>query len=220
MKRGARFSAIAQQFSQSATAAVGGDLGWLRPEQLSPDLAKAVTPMRPGELSPPIRTAAGYYLLLVVDRRAGRLGASAEEAMLHLAQVVFPLAPQATEAMRRAALVEAQNTRTTVKNCGELLKIGKEKGSAQLSSEGHLRINQIAPAVRAIVSGLQVGQPSQPIVQKNGVGVIMICDKAEPNSTLPSRDEVADQLTRQRAENLSRRYIRDLRRAAFVDVRV
>ena len=30
MKRGARFSAVAQQFSQSPTAAVGGDLGWLR----------------------------------------------------------------------------------------------------------------------------------------------------------------------------------------------
>ncbi len=220
MKHGARFSAVAQQFSQSATAAVGGDLGWLRAEQLSPDLAKAVSPMRPGELSPPIRTGAGYYLLLVLDRRAGRLGASAEETMLHLVQVVFPLAPQATEAMRRAALAEAQNTRTSAKNCAELLKIGKEKGSSQLSSEGHLRISQIAPAVRAIVTGLQVGQPSQPIVQKNGVGVIMLCDKETPNSTLPSRDEIADQLSRQRAETLARRYMRDLRRTAFVDVRV
>ena len=220
MKRGARFSAVAQQFSQSATAAVGGDLGWLRAEQLSSDLAKAVTPMRPGELSPPIRTAAGYYLLLVLDRRAGRLGASAEETMLHLVQVVFPLPPQATEVMRRAALVEAQNTRTTAKNCAELLKIGKEKGSAQLSSEGHLKTGQIAPAVRAIVTGLQVGQPSQPIVQKNGVGVIMVCDKDAPNSTMPSREEIIEQLTRQRAETLARRYMRDLRRAAFVDVRV
>src|SRR6516225_6140032 len=42
MRQGARFSAIAQQFSQSATAAVGGDIGWVRPEQLSPELGKAV----------------------------------------------------------------------------------------------------------------------------------------------------------------------------------
>jgi peptidyl-prolyl cis-trans isomerase SurA len=220
MKHGARFSAVAQQFSQSATAAVGGDLGWLRAEQLSPELAKVVTPMRPGELSPPIRTAAGYYLMLVLDRRSGRLSASDEEATLHLVQVVFPLPPQASEAMRRSALLEAQNTRTTAKNCAELLKIGKEKGSAQLSSEGHLRINQISAAVRTIVTGLQVGEPSRPIVQKNGVGVIMVCDKEASNSTLPSREELADQLTRQRAENLARRYMRDLRRAAFVDVRV
>src|SRR5215468_2208810 len=93
MRQGARFSAVAQQFSQSATAAVGGDIGWVRPEQLSLDLGKAVSQMRPGELSPPIRTGAGYYLLLVLDRRAGRSGASAEEAVLHLVQVVFPLPP-------------------------------------------------------------------------------------------------------------------------------
>jgi peptidyl-prolyl cis-trans isomerase SurA len=221
MKRGARFSAVAQQFSQSATAAVGGDLGWLRAEQLSPDLAKAVAQMRPGELSPPIRSGAGYYLVLLLDRRTGRSSPDADEAVLHLVQVVFPLPPQASEAMRRAALVEAQNTKTTAKNCAEMLKIGKEKGSAQLSSEGRLRVSQIAPAVRNIVVALEVGQASQPIVQKNGVGVIMVCEKAAPNNTtLPSRDEIADQLARQRAENLARRYLRDLRRSAFVDVRV
>jgi peptidyl-prolyl cis-trans isomerase SurA len=220
MKRGARFSAVAQQFSQSATAAVGGDLGWVRAEQLNPDLAKAVAQMRPGELSPPIRTAAGYYLLLVLDRRSGRLAGGEEETVLHLVQVVFPLPPQASEAMRRAALAEAANTRTAAKDCAEMLKIGKEKGSPQLSSEGRLRMSQISPAVRGIVAGLEVGQPSQPIVQKNGVGVIMVCEKATANSTMPSRDEVAEQLARQRAENLARRYLRDLRRTAFVDVRV
>src|SRR5208283_68903 len=147
--------------------------------QLSPDLAKTVAQMRPGELSPPIRTAAGYYLLLVLDRRAGRSGGGGEEEpVLHLVQVVFPVPQQGGEAARRAAIAEAQNTKATAKNCEEMLKIGKEKGSPQLSSEGQLRINQVAPALRNIVLGLQVGQASQPIIQKNGVGVIMVCDKS------------------------------------------
>jgi peptidyl-prolyl cis-trans isomerase SurA len=221
MRQGARFSAVAQQFSQSATAAVGGDIGWVRAEQLSPELGKAVSQMRPGELSPPIRTGGGFYLLLVLDRRAG--GSSAqEEQLLHLVQIVFPLPAQANEAMRRAAIIEAQNARTTAKNCEELLKIGKEKGSAQLSSEGHLRVDQIAPGMRNIVLGLQVGQPSQPIVQKNGVGVIMVCEKTAGHTavTVPSRDDVFETLMRQRLDTLARRYMRDLRRTAFVDVRV
>jgi peptidyl-prolyl cis-trans isomerase SurA len=221
MKQGARFSAVAQQFSQSATAAVGGDIGWVRPEQLNPDLGKVVAQLRPGELSVPIRTAAGYYLLLVLDRRAGRAGGGEDETVLHLVQVVFPVPQQAGEAARRAAIAEAQNTKAAAKNCEEMLKIGKEKGSTQLSSEGHLRLGQIAPALRNIVLGLEVGHASQPIVQRNGVGVIMVCDKTSSNPTaLPSRDEVGETLMRQRAENLARRYMRDLRRAAFVDVRV
>jgi peptidyl-prolyl cis-trans isomerase SurA len=221
MKQGARFSAVAQQFSQSATAAVGGDIGWVRAEQLSPDLGKAVAQMRSGELSPPIRTGAGYYLLLVLDRRSGR-AAGSEEALLHLVQIVFPVPAQAPEGVRRAAIGEAQNAKTTARNCEELLKIGKEKGSAQLSSEGRLRVDQIAPAMRNIVLGLGVGQASQPIVQKNGVGVIMVCEKAAaPSSpTVPSREDVGETLMRQRLDTLARRYMRDLRRTAFVDVRI
>jgi peptidyl-prolyl cis-trans isomerase SurA len=221
MKQGARFSAVAQQFSQSATAAVGGDIGWVRPEQLSPDLGKAVAQMRPGELSPPIRTGAGYYLLLVLDRRAGG-STSKEETVLHLVQVVFPLPPQAPETMRRAAIVEAQNAKTTAKNCEEMLKIGREKGSPQLSSEGRLRPDQIAPAMRGLVLGLEAGQASQPIVQKNGVGVIMLCEKTASSAAaaVPSRDDIAETLMRQRLDTLARRYMRDLRRTAFVDVRV
>jgi peptidyl-prolyl cis-trans isomerase SurA len=221
MKQGARFSAVAQQFSQSATAAVGGDIGWVRPEQLSPELGKAVAQMRPGELSAPIRAGAGYYLVLVLDRRSGK-AAGPEDNLVHLVQIVFPLPPQAPEPMRRAAIAEAQSAKTTAKNCEELLKIGKEKGSPQLSSEGRLRVDQVTPAMRTIVLGLEVGQTSPPIVQKNGVGVIMMCEKAAASSTptVPSREEMAETLMRQRLETLARRYMRDLRRTAFVDVRV
>ena len=160
-------------------------------------------------------------MLLVLDRRSGK-AAGPEESLVHLVQIVFPLPPQATEPMRRAAIAEAQSAKTTAKNCEELLKIGKEKGSAQLSSEGRLRIDQVTPAMRNIVLGLEVGQTSPPIVQKNGVGVIMMCEKAAPPGppTVPSRDEIAETLMRQRLETLARRYMRDLRRTAFVDVRV
>jgi len=221
MRQGARFSAVAQQFSQSATAAVGGDIGWVRADQLSPELGKAVAQLRPGELSAPIRTGAGFYLLLVLDRRSGA-SAGPGDNLVHLVQIVFPLPPQATEAVRRAAIAEAQNAKTSAKNCEELLKIGKEKGSAQLSSEGRLRVDQVAPGMRSVVLGLEVGQTSPPIVQKNGVGVIMMCEKAAAPSapTVPSRDEIGETLMRQRLDTLARRYMRDLRRTAFVDVRV
>jgi peptidyl-prolyl cis-trans isomerase SurA len=218
MKQGARFSAVAQQFSQSPTAAVGGDLGWVHPDELSPPLAKAVAQMRPGELSPPIRTAGGYYLMLVLDRRTGR-SVSEEDAVLHIVQVVFPLPPQAGEEARRAALAEAQAARTDAKSCEDMLKIGKDK-APQLSSEGDLRVSQIAPTMRSVVLGLGIGQPSQPILQKNGVGVIMVCKKTEPKAVVATRDDVAETLMRERLDMLARRYMQDLRRDAFVDVRV
>jgi peptidyl-prolyl cis-trans isomerase SurA len=219
MKQGARFSAVAQQFSQSASAAVGGDMGWVHPAELSPPLAKAVAEMRPGELSPPIRAPGGYYLVLVLDRRGAGNTPSQEDTVLHLVQVVFALPQQPTEEARRAALAQAQNVRTQAKSCDDMLRIGKAE-APQLSSQGDLRVSQIAPAMRSVVLGLGIGQPSQPILQKNGVGVIMVCQKTDPKPVAVTRDEVAESLMRDRVDMLARRYLRDLRRTAFVDVRV
>src|SRR5437764_13145471 len=50
MKQGARFSAVARQFSQAASAAVGGDIGYMRPDQPPPELGKVVATLKPGEL--------------------------------------------------------------------------------------------------------------------------------------------------------------------------
>jgi peptidyl-prolyl cis-trans isomerase SurA len=101
-----------------------------------------------------------------------------------------------------------------------MVRIGRTEAS-QLSSQGDLRLEQIAPAMRSMVLGLGIGQPSQPILQKNGVGVIMVCSKTQPKAAAaPTRDDVAESLMRARLDMLAQRYLRDLRRAAFVDVRV
>ncbi len=217
MRQGARFSAVAQQFSQSATAAVGGDMGWVRPDQLPPELGKVVSELKPGELSSPIRVTGGYYLLLVVDRRAGS-GAADQDAVYDIVQVVFPLPAQANDVSRRAAISEAAAVRTAAKDCPSLLKIGKEK-APQLSSEGKLRASTISPEMRNLVSRLAIGQASEPIVQRNGVGVIMVCAKSNTGGAV-TREEVAESLLSQRLDTVARRYLRDLRRNAYVDVRV
>ncbi|HTW53249.1 MAG TPA: peptidylprolyl isomerase [Stellaceae bacterium] len=224
MKQGARFSAIAQQFSQSATAAVGGDLGWLRPDQLAPDLAKAAASLKPGELSPPIRTGGGYYLLLVLDRRNGDTGGGqTSDTVYDVVQVVFPLPPNPNEAMKRNAAIEANGLRQTAKNCADLLRMGKEK-SPQMSSEGEVNASTVAPQMRTLLDKLSPNQASEPILQRNGIGVIMLCSKqtktADKGSGTPNRDEVFDSLLREKLDTVSRQYLRDLRRAAYVDVRV
>jgi peptidyl-prolyl cis-trans isomerase SurA len=223
MKQGARFSAIAQQFSQSATAAVGGDMGWVRPDQLPSDLAAAVAPLKSGELSPPIRTNAGYYLLLVIDRRTGDVGGGGDTGPVYdVVQVVFPLPPNSNDTTKRATAAEAMSVRGSAKNCADMLRIGKEK-APQLSSEGKISASNITPQLRDLLNKMSVNEVSQPILQRNGIGVIMLCSKeagTAAKSTAPTREEVFDSLLRQKLDTVSRRYLRDLRRAAYVDVRV
>jgi peptidyl-prolyl cis-trans isomerase SurA len=222
MKKGARFSAVAQQFSQSATASVGGDMGWLRPDQLPADLAAAVAPMKAGELSAPIHSGGGYYLLLVLDRRNGETGSSQSDTIYDVVQVVFALPPNANEQMKRSAAAEAMSVRGASKNCQDMLRVGKEKGS-QMASEGQVSASGITPQMRDLLNKLSVGEVSQPILQRNGIGVIMLCSKQAQGAAKtgePNREEVFDSLLRQKLDTVSRRYLRDMRRVAFVDVRV
>ena len=222
MRQGARFSAVARQFSQSASAAVGGDIGWVRPDQLPSELGKAVATLRQGELSAPIRAGGGYYLLLVLGRRTGSVGGGTEGGeVFDIVQVVFPVGAQSGDAERQRALAEAESVRGAAHDCPTLLKIGKER-APQLSSEGKLRLADISPQMRQLVTKLAVGQASQPIAQKNGIGVIMVCNKSAGGGGGGglSRDEVSETLLRQRLDTVARRYLRDLRRNAYVDVRV
>lgn len=59
LRQGAPFNAVARQFSQAATAATGGDLGWVSEGQLSTELDKALVTITPGQISDPIRAVGG-----------------------------------------------------------------------------------------------------------------------------------------------------------------
>ncbi len=139
--------------------------------------------------------------------------------MLDIVQVVFPVPIQASDAARRAAISEANGVRTAATDCPSLLKIGKEK-APQLSSEGKLREDNISPQMRDLVAHLAIGQASQPIIQKNGVGVIMVCSKSNGDGGSLTRDKVAESLLRRQLDTVARRYLHELQRNAYVDVRV
>ena len=69
VEREAPFQRVAQQFSQSAAAARGGDIGWIQEGQLPEPLDNALQNMDKGNLSPPIKTLSGYHILLLRDKR-------------------------------------------------------------------------------------------------------------------------------------------------------
>lgn len=217
IRGGANFSAVAQQFSQSPSAAVGGDIGWMVPSQLSPLLAEAVEKMSPGEMSYPLRTPAGYYILYVVDRRT--LGAvDPAQIVLSLDEVVFPLAAGASDEERQKATASAQEVATTAKSCGEMSKIGQER-APQLSRQiPQIHASDLAPELRQQILALKVAEASKPMPLDGGVGVVMVCQRQDP-SGLPSRENMTEDLARERLDALARRYMRDLRRGAYVDIR-
>ncbi|HSQ82943.1 MAG TPA: peptidylprolyl isomerase [Casimicrobiaceae bacterium] len=66
---GAKFEDVARANSEDASAAKGGDLGWLSPGDTVPDFEHAMDKLKVGEISEPVRSPFGWHLIEVLGRR-------------------------------------------------------------------------------------------------------------------------------------------------------
>ena len=182
------------------------------------DIGKAIAQMQPGQISAPIRSVAGYYIYALRDRR--KLSApSADEAVVSVSQLVLPVRAQAPPAEVQSQMDLANTVRDIVSGCADLRRVAEELGAPAPTQLDRLRIADLSPQLRPLVTDLKVGEASVPTRLNPGILVIMVCTREDKGSNLPSRDDIADGLMRERLDLAARRYLRDLRRIAVVDIR-
>ena len=213
MRQGAPFSAVARQFSQAAGANTGGDLGWVKAGQLSDDLDKALAQLRPGMVSPPIRSAAGYHILMVRDVRTVS-AADPNQTQVHLLQMVFPI----TGGDRAAQTARAQDFAQRIHGCEAFAEEIKAKHAG--ADMGTVKAGDMPPQLAQMVTTLPIGQVSPPFGNERQMVVLMVCERKTNDGGLPNRDVVHANIANERIEQLQRRYLYDLRRSAYVDIRM
>ncbi len=72
--QGADFAELARLNSDdTGSASRGGDLGWIVPGDVVPEFERAMTPLKPGEVSEPVRTQFGLHIIQVIARRTADL---------------------------------------------------------------------------------------------------------------------------------------------------
>ncbi len=216
IRGGGNFAALARQFSERATAAVGGDLGWVQREQLAPELNKALETMQPGQISGSIRSPTGFHILALRERRLPR---GAGQAVISIARIELRLPPDATadDAANQKSLAETVSQ--TASGCDDLKKVSQELGVEAPQMIEDVKTSDLSPGVRKVTAELDVGKASAPVEENGGLSIFMVC-KRDADADLPSREDVRQTIGRQRLDILIRRYLRDLRRAAFTDIRV
>jgi peptidyl-prolyl cis-trans isomerase SurA len=214
---GTPFPALAQQFSQSPTAAVGGDLGWVLEGDLEDELDRAVARLELNEISDPIRTSAGYHILVMRGRRA----AGAPDPMMAvvtLSQINIPTAGGRAVPPAEVERLSSQIT-GTVRTCDQMTQLAKQAGGPGSGAIEALRVGSLPDAVRDAVVDLPVGQISPPIDITAARLFVMVCSKQE-DSGIPSEEQITQRLENDRLENIARQKLRDLRRQAIVDIRI
>ncbi len=219
LRRGAPFAAVAQQFSQGASAASGGDLGWVLPGALDPSLDAAIERTQPRTFSEPVRSASGWHILYVVDRRPFA-AARPDDVKLNLVQMTLALPPNASAEETSRATAEAQKAMSGVRSCTDLhVQARQVKGSTSGDLNG-VRVGDLAgnPQMYEQLPRLPIGGTAGPFRVAEGLQVVALCGKSGGDG-LPTREAIQQQLLIQKLDAAGRRYMRDLRRQATVDIK-
>lgn len=69
IENGANFGELARLHSDDSSAARGGDLGWVSPGDTVPEFERALQGLKPGQVSSPFKTAFGWHIVQVEERR-------------------------------------------------------------------------------------------------------------------------------------------------------
>lgn len=218
IRQGAPFQAMARQFSEASTAAVGGDLGWIQPDQLPPELAALVTQMPVGAVSDAIPVPGGYSIIVLVDTRRV-LTTDPRDATLSLMQLSIALAPGTPTAQAEARGQELGQAAQRMGGCGGAQATAQRIG-AELISNDQVRVRELPPQLQQMLLALGVGQATQPFGSPERISVLVMCGREDPpEQTTPSQDQIYNQMTEQRVQRRAQRYLRDLRRDAVIDYR-
>lgn len=219
LRKGGSFAAYARQFSEASTAAVGGDLGWVRAEQLPEALAANAAQMAPGQISAPIAVAGGYSIIALVDKRQV-LTSDPRDAILSLKQVSIKFAGGETEASAAPKVEAFARQMASVFGCGTVNDIASKMGAEVVDSD-QIKVRDLPTPLQQMMVDLQIGQATRPFGSlQDGVRSLVLCGRDDPQSASgPSFDQIYAQIEEDRVNRRARRYLRDLRRDAVVEYR-
>jgi peptidyl-prolyl cis-trans isomerase SurA len=217
LKQGGSFVAYARQYSQASTAAVGGDLGWIKLAQLPTELAQAASEIQTGQLVGPIKIPGGYSILYLIDKRKV-LTADPRDAVLALKQVSINFPAGTTEAQATARAKTFASAMQGAKGCGAVDEVAGKLG-AQVVANDQVRARDLPGPLQNAVLALNVGETSPPFGSiKEGVRVLMLCGRDDaPNANGPNFDQLMSQMEDDRINKRAQMYLRDLRRDAVIE---
>ena len=214
LHKGAPFAAVARQFSSSPSAATGGDVGWITPGEMPPEVDQALEGMRPSQLAGPIPVKDGVYIIYLRDRRAG-----GSTSVVDLKQAAIALPKDASDADVSAAQQKLIELKSKLNGCDNLAAEAAKTPGVVAGDLGEAETKDLAPAFREAADKLGVGEVSDPIRTDAGLHLIAVCSKRQGGAQALTRDEIENRLYGQELAMIAKRQLRDLRNSATIEVR-
>ena len=218
-RTGADFGTLAQENSEASDAATGGNMGWRKANDLPGLFADTVRKLKPGEISEPVRSPAGFHILKLQDRRDG--GATTVE-LTHARHILLPAnSPEtAAEAERRLSLFR----RDIEAGKADFAKLAKEfssDGSAAKGGDlGWLYPGDTVPEFEQAMKSLHDGEISEPVQTQFGAHLVQVLGRrTDTESPERLRNAARAKLREAKGGEAYQQWLRELRDRTYVEYR-
>jgi len=217
---GLDFASAAISYSDSQEALEGGLVGWRDLNSVPAFFADAVRDLKPGQITEPIRSPAGFHIIRVNDYREQRQVMVKE---YHARHIMIEINELVTPRLAMDQIIEVKNKLDGGADFAELAReYSDDTSSANLGGDmGWFPPEAYGDRVYQTLVALQPGQVSEPFQTMGGWHVMELLETRETDRTEEAiRAEARDKIRMQRADQEIETVLRQFRDEAFVEIRL
>ncbi|HEX2826419.1 MAG TPA: peptidylprolyl isomerase [Burkholderiales bacterium] len=224
LAKGTDFKQIAASYSEAPDALSGGAMGWRSADRLPTIFYDAVKSMKPGETSAVLRSANGFHIVRLNDRRStapqGAPPASVEQT--HARHILIKTNELVSETEARNRLLVLKERLENKADFAELARVHSEDASASRGGDlGWILPGDTVPEFERAMNALKIGQISEPIRSPFGMHLIQVLERGNQDVSKERRRLAARQTLRARkSDEAYQEWVRQLRDRAYVEVRL
>jgi peptidyl-prolyl cis-trans isomerase SurA len=205
LKQGAPFLMMARQFSESMSSENGGHIGWFAPGQMDPAIETAVSKLKPGDFTPPIRIGMSYVIIYLQDIKPPNQ-APIGQTQISYKRVMIPYSDDATEEARAVIEMQVEDMRDTTN--GNALEAKANEYGYVCETDTSTLSNLPAP-LKNLFHNTPVNQCTMPINTGEHIILHMVSTKKPAVMTTPTNTEIRAKLENDR---ISKAAVRELNR--------
>ena len=219
IKAGKDFQQQAIETSNGRNALKGGDLGWRKQAQLPSLFADAVIDLEPGQVSDPIKSASGFHIIQIADKRGGSTMMVLQTKVSHI--LVMPNEIRSDKDSR----ARIRQVYKKLDNGADFEALAKEysddPGSAAKGGDlGWVNPGDMVPAFDRIMNEIEPGVLSQPFKSKFGWHILKVEERKETDlGEQVQRNQIYQMLQARQFEEELPIWLRKIRSEAYVDIK-
>lgn len=223
IRTGGDFGKIAGTYSDASDALNGGAIGWRDPDRLPPIFAEALSKLKPGQITPVIRSSSGFHILKLVDRR--NLAQADEKNIVQQTRVrhiLLKVTPTMTAEAAKKKLTELkERLDNKAAKFEELARLFSNDGSATKGGDlGWLYPGDVVPEFETAMNALKPGEVSGVVESPYGFHLIELVERKTDDQTKEKKRAAARQVIRDRKlAEATEDWLRQVRDRAYVEFR-